>query len=497
MSRNPINLKRRISDVLALVPGPTLAVAIFILILITTASVIAAGYASPWHSLTDSSHLIGNFEFLTVFILGALFGMLFSKVGQSGWPESAGCLWLSARRAGITVGMVGFILLTGFVWLGSALINAEKRDSLIEKLILKDPGGLFAAFMGLVTIIGFAVTLHDLREIRRRITTFPDLISRLNSMLKDLGQNDVLRFLAYTPSLGYIALEDRDFIEFYRAVVGLDANNKPKVDMVCLSKKDLKEWHDLFIGRRTRRKKLDTPGRVTAGGPQKPEEPGRVDQNLADHATLEGEHIVDLIAGEAVHSNDENRVSRLPFEFLPGYYFFVSPDRVLVVAPLQLPFPKGAPKSAQEKHGTVQMLGFETNDRAIIRDFTDLHESYKRLPSSYVAEHIEVIKGDEFPAWCKPSSPHWQAAMDCLLQQYKVASGTVAPHEDNQDETTLFRDYGKYFVKDKLAHTKLEVTFRLSLKEEAPDQLVPSLVSSDQLRQAASNGAGAEGVSNQ
>jgi hypothetical protein len=496
MSRNPINPKRRISNLLAYLPEPTLAVSIFIGILIVTASVIVAGSASPWHSLVDSSHLIRNFKFLLVFILGGLFGMLFSAVGRSGWSESAGGLWLSARRTGLTLGLVGFILLSGFVWWGSAWIDAENKKILMGHLIQHDPGGLFAAFMGLVTIIGFAFTLHDLREMRRRITTFPDLIGRLNKMLKELGDDDVVRFLAYTPSLGYIALEDRDFNEFYQALFKLDANNKPRVDMVCLSKKDLTEWHDLFIGRRTRRKKFDNTGRVTGGGAQKPAKPGSVDKNLANHATLEGEHIVDFIAREAVHSNDQSRVSRLPFEFLPGYYFFVSSERALVVAPLQLPFPKGAPKSAQENRGTVQMLGFETNDRAIIRDLTDLHESYKQLPSSYVAEHIEVIKGDEFPAWCQPSSPHWQAAVDSLLQQYRVASGTVAAAENNEGETTLFLDYGKY-LKDKLADTKMEVTFRLTLKEEAPDHLIPPLVSSNQLRQAASNGAGAEEVSNQ
>src|SRR5450755_4486097 len=104
MRRKPINLKRRVSEVRASVPGPSLAVAIFVGILIVTASVILASDPSPWHSLVDSWHHIGNVEFLMVFIVGGLSGMLLASVAQSGMSESAGCFLPSVRRTGLLLG---------------------------------------------------------------------------------------------------------------------------------------------------------------------------------------------------------------------------------------------------------------------------------------------------------------------------------------------------------------------------------------------------------
>jgi hypothetical protein len=120
----------------------------------------------------------------------------------------------------------------------------------------------------------------------------------------------------------------------------------------------------------------------------------------------------------------------------------------------------------QQSQGTVQMLGFETNDRSVIRDLSDLYDSYKKLPSSYIAEHSEELSADQFEAWCTNSC---ESGIQSLLSQFNIAKGTAPAPAEKKHLRTLHDDYKDYLAKEKLDKTKLEVTFRVSLKEEAPD----------------------------
>jgi hypothetical protein len=444
-------------------PIPTLILAALIVMVLITGSVFL-----DWEASARALSLLGlpkwksAVSFLLVFFAGGIVGILCYGIGQSGWEECASCFWVPIRRAGFLLAIVGLTFLGFLVWLASAWVNSETKHHYLN---LHDPGAIFAAFMGLITNVGFAFTLHDLREMRRRITTFPDLIERLTWMLRKANQdNDIVRFLAYTPALGFIALEDNEFLKFANALHDRGKRPTPPVEMICLSEESLEEWHNLFIGRRTRRKRFDNGSRGQGPTSQRPAKPGEVDPNLAAAATREGEKIVNDILSQTKDQNEHPGVKRLPFEFLPGYYFFLSSDRAIVAAPLQLPFPKGAPKSAQDAHNTVQMLGFETNDRAIIRDLGDLYDSYRKLPSSYIAEHREEIKADKFEKWCASS---FQNVNQLLISQFKVACGAINPPPNDDKLRTLQDDYKDYLAPARLPTTKLEMTFRLSLKEEA------------------------------
>ena len=412
----------------------------------------------------------GLAAFLGVFIGGGFCGLLFSGIGQSGLKESASCFWVSVKDSTILLGTAGCLALALIVW----WVSARSSSPLDHKLYLiqHDPGGIFAAFMGFVTIVGFAFTLHDLREMRRRITTFPDLIDRLSAMLNKVDGDEVVRVLAYTPALGYIALEDSEFKSFYATLVRKKkSNGEPCAEIICLNKRDLKDWHALFIGRRTRRKRFERDDAPAGGSslPQDRVEAGIVSRKLTDAATKKSENIIrDFVVEDDDSEEQQERVKRLPFEFLPGYYFFLSADRAIIVAPLQLPFPKGAPRSTQQSlRGTVQMLGFETNDRAIIRDLRDLYDNYKSLPSSYVAEVRVPIPATKLTAWCQ-SPELCNGAMNELIRQFNVASGAGGQAADmNPEDRTRNQDYSTYFKKD--PNAELEVTFRVALKEEAHD----------------------------
>jgi hypothetical protein len=458
--RGPLS---RFGDALQKPPFPSLSLAVIVIVLLIAISLILdkTGSSEALHPFA----LPTTISFLLVFLAGGASGLLVFGMAQSGWKESASCFWVSVKQTGILLGIIGFALLAFLMWIGSAWLNSKDNHHYLDQ---HDPGAIFAAFMGIVTIVGFAFTLHDLREMRRRITTFPDLVDRLTAMLRKAKEDEVVRFLAYTPALGFIALEDKEFNNFYRAIHALDSKNRPPIDMTCLSQKDLKDWHNLFIGRTTRRKRFEETSGGGGDSARKPAKAGVVDPALANAATKMSERIVRYVAEEIATSDDkEPRIKRLPFEFLPGYYFFVSSDRAIVAAPLQLPFPKGAPKREQQSRGTVQMLGFETNDRAIIRDLADLYESFKELPSSYIAEYTEDMPANSFEDWCKDPS-HCQNAIHALLAEYAVAKGPLT-NGATEDDSRRYQDYGKYLTEDKLGHTKLEVIFRVSLKEEAPE----------------------------
>jgi len=93
--------------------------------------------------------------------------------------------------------------------------------------------------------------------------------------------------------------------------------------------------------------------------------------------------------------NPCSAVKRLPHDFMPGYYFFYNSQRAIVVAPLNLPSPKGSPPTKLQEGGssgpTVHMIGFETNDRGIIRQLAEVYKDYAKLPSDYLAEHSETM----------------------------------------------------------------------------------------------------------
>jgi hypothetical protein len=465
-----------VSRIVRLVSGPfwSLALATLLLATVLTASLVYDRLDNyQLFSNLLPGHLNGAEAFLLVFCSGAFFGMFCSGLARAGWKETASCFWIPITRTWILIPAAAVLALSALLWETSAWVSDD--HSKFKHLLQHDPGGLFAAFMGLVTIVGFAFTLHDLREMRRRITTFPDLIDRLTAMLSTRGSDDV-RFLCYTPALGYIALEDNEFKKFYDAMRGTTAQNMPRLDMICLNKGDLADWHNLFQKRRTRRKRFENPDAGGNMARQKTSIPGLVDTTLAAAATKVSERIVtDLIQELDLVGEKESRLKRLPFEFLPGYYFFVSSNRAIVVAPLQLPFPKGAPRTPQLGKGTVQMLGFETNDRSIIHDLVEFYDSYKTLPSSYIAQCTAIMDAGQVEGWCQnqlkaanSQSPRFassQAAVDEIFRQFRIAAG-LGPDPHLPEEKTLREDYKAYIDPTNLAQTKLEILFRVSLWQE-------------------------------
>lgn len=421
--------------------------------------------------LLAAANLRHHPDALILFFLGVIIGTLGCMVAlQKGFRELTNHLWVPLKEPGFYILVVIALAVAVLFFVLSAELTTPLHPDATGFLgvLQHDPGGLFAIFMGLLTVVGFALTLQSLAEIRRTITSFSDLIFRLNRMLSRAQEGEVVRMLCYTPSLGYIALDDREFSSFSAKLKEPLPNDRPRAEMICLNKQALEDWHRLFVGRRTRRKNVDRVDDHPVGS-SGIKTLGQVSGAVAAAATDRGNGIVKALRDRA--EDPEGAVKRLPLEFMPGYYFFFSEDRAIVVAPLYLPFGKGAPKSIQKGLPPVaDMIGFETNDRGMIGDLRLLYDVYHHLPSTYVAEVREPVKGSDYEQWIR--SDRIKEIMENLLVQFNVARGkTPIGQTTNDDDKERAQYYGEYLRDEKwLPNTKLEVLFRVMLVEEDPDR---------------------------
>ncbi len=422
--------------------------------------------------------------FFLVFFGGSIFGMICTIITTVGIRETTTSLWTPLREVALLGVCAACAALAACIWWTSAWMSPDNEHKWL-RLAQHDPGGLYAAFIGILTVVGLVMTIIPLREMARRVYTFPQLMVRLTKMLREKG-SDTVRFMSYTPALGYMAVDDAHFRRFYEALRRNTGPDSHSVHMTCLNKTGLSDWHDLFIGRPTRRRRFAR----LQGESYRPSNPittpGLVDSSLAKAATDVGEQILESVEHEARfrHLRDEQAnessdepldapVKRLPFEFLPGYYFFVSSKTAIIVAPLQLPFPKGAPKEAQVQLSsrTVQMIGWETNDETVINELQSLYSTYEHLPSTYVAETRDIVTAADLKQWLEPHDavgltggkyPSSTSAIREVTRQFEVASTgrTIKTAEDDQLRT----DYKPHFID--MTKTRLEVTIRVALTQE-------------------------------
>jgi hypothetical protein len=266
-------------------------------------------------------------------------------------------------------------------------------------LIEKNPGGIFALVTGVATVIALFYTWQGLSDIRRSISSFSDLIDRVCVMARDATFEDPLKMLAYTPAIGYLSQPITDWNRFRDALTetreGKEQVSKPIVEIVCLREGDLDVWHKLFVGRKTLA--------------------GKVDLDLATKATAAATHFLAKLSkdGDGNPITEAVRVHRLPWRFMPGFYVFITRQRAIIVTPLFLPFPKGAPKDDQEKLPPVQMIGLETQDRAIIQDAQNIFAYYRDLPNHPLGEAHELVRCDALKTWLTISA-HADATIKTL-----------------------------------------------------------------------------------
>ncbi|NER23677.1 MAG: hypothetical protein F6J96_23835 [Symploca sp. SIO1C2] len=348
----------------------------FLLVLISTW--IAQGFTSPnWATLIEDLH------FYTGLILGTLGGIILTIVviqlanrGSSYWVKP---LVSGLKEWPFLLALcLSIFSLAVCIVLSHAIVGENEISFLnIMKPVYENPGGIFAVLTGLATLYGVGLTLQGLWELRRTISSFSELIDRVERMTQKATDKNPLHILAYTPAIGYLAQPESDWIRFSEALKK-QPTGQPIAKITCLREQDLKIWHRLFVGRRTLK--------------------GEISKLSADEATNAGQGLIDNLTKDNSNREVRKGVRRLPSSFMPGYYLFFTRERAIIVAPLFLPFPKGVP-SMPEQLPTVQMIGLETQDRAIIRDIEQMYYYYSNLPESLLGESTAQLQCEAIKQW--------------------------------------------------------------------------------------------------
>jgi hypothetical protein len=338
---------------------------------------------SPWRKLLTTD--IGWVVFLI--LPGVFLGLAIGEVHHHGWREFREIIkparsWTFLK---IILVVLGAQFLTLLFW---AKFNSKTPEvTLFMKFIYvvtREPGGVFAVFTGLATLLALGLTTHSLMEKQRTIVSFSDLIYRLCIMLESASSDDPFRMVCYTPALGCLALPDKDYEMFLNRLTNKTGNEtKPRAEIICLGPEELKEWHGRFKGRWTPRK---LRGKLTSHF---------VDDDLLEEARKSSDDIIRYLK---LGDGGDSRVKFLPHQFMPGFYFFFTDTRAIVVAPFFLQNPKGVPRVIERDASSVSMIGFETTDMGIVGTLQKMYERYKSFPSQLVGESSELVRAGEIEA---------------------------------------------------------------------------------------------------
>lgn len=236
-------------------------------------------------------------------------------------------------------------------------LSVQEYVACIFRYSFGEAGGLFAAFFGMLSLVGVWMAFVSIIEFRRVITSFYQLHERIVLLIKDTPPDQRVRILAYTPAIGFLALPEEKWTELKTALTSI----RSRLDIVCLDQDELADWHRFFVGRRT----LRDP--IASNQGKSNEYLSAEDTKLATH---ESESLMNDLAVK-------RKSVRKKLEMMPGFYLIFNDQKAIIVTPFFIPFPPGTPPDVQKRYSKVQMFGVETGDRRIIEDVQELFRSYK------------------------------------------------------------------------------------------------------------------------
>ncbi len=210
-----------------------------------------------------------------------------------------------------------------------------------------------------------------------KIKSFADLVNNLYDLLENSASEEVIRFMAYTPALGFLALPDEKWNELRSLIL----SRKNNIRMVCLEEQDLELWHNRFEGRITKR------------------------GVISEEDTKRASEVSEGLISELTRDNT-NTVKRKVIGRLPGYYIFSSSERAIIAAPLFLPLPPGTRQDILGQ--TPQMLGFDTDNPLLVMIINSIYDLYyhkvRKMPMIYIRNE-DIFSGNRDPKEGSQSDP--------------------------------------------------------------------------------------------
>jgi hypothetical protein len=265
--------------------------------------------------------------------------------------------------------------------------------------ILDHHGSFFDWIIGSATVVGIWLTYNTITESQRIIRSFPQLQSRMIDLAKKTpadGSAGDLRFLAYTASIGFLALKEEQWNLVKQCLDPVRDRNQLKV--ICLDDDDLTQWHNQYVGRTTSRK--PSMGGTTLSLKDTLEATRASTDRANDAPTTFPQDLTDL----------KRRCKKRKFEMMPGFYLMFNDRKAIIVCPFFVPHHALAINDPSSTTNTkrVQMFGFETSDLRTIEDVTTLFGYYWKDEHQQL-RHFDSKLGDleSLNARMKEQLDHW------------------------------------------------------------------------------------------
>jgi hypothetical protein len=245
------------------------------------------------------------------------------------------------RIAGLTAEICySLIFAFGTVALLYYLIASWAHASLVR---FAGGGVIFTVVSAIMGFVGTLLALQQILELKHSIVTFTQLQERLINLLAEAkSRNDTILIVAYTilPGAFNVAKELKDALDLSVKAC------KGRVKVVTLHESVHEEWLSLFKGKtNSANRKVITSEYIREFAKQC----NRTLQDLRD---------CDADDGECVFYRN--------WDEMPGYYFFLSSHRAILIAPLNMPRIGVVNGTGDKGILAVDPVGFETTDRKMV-----------------------------------------------------------------------------------------------------------------------------------
>lgn len=390
---------------------------------------------------------------------------------------------------------VGFLLLVWFCG-GQPLDDGTKWD-IPKSLVgfwMNSPGGVFAVLTGIATLIATYLTLHSVFEFRHTITSFPQLVKRAAELIEEAtDQKEEVRIFCYSPLPGAFnsSVGPRLTRRLRDALIRPDS----RISIACLDPSSHLHWIRHF-----------PPYAVSSDG-----DAAKHASNRNDRFAKECECILQVIGGQAYQhdladdsppimktTRGSSTPIRLKWSEMPGYYFFASPKRAIVVVPVKMPR-IGNPSPAGLGVG-VDTLGFETTDDRVIHmlvtefdrycsvefvhgDICDIAKFVDRLASrsrkidAFLWDGISQNGRDVISALLKKNDPEsvilaefeMRAQLNRILRDSKTIDSSLV----DGFERSKMTEFVQGLCEKTPPREKTDVYYRLLLCDAYPEHIAP------------------------
>jgi hypothetical protein len=339
------------------------------------ASVYSASYLLANYNTVQSLFSFGQQPIIigiVLFIIGIVIGMMFflGWKGKGNRQELDGALdiFLNISKGYWITAFIFIIIVVIFVITISYINSTGQSWSEIRRFFLDSPGGFFGLITGFLTALGALVAVQTIIEMKRTITSYPQLLERLAELIQHAKGKQGTRIMCYSPLPGFWQVTSPELKS--TLFDKLNMRNR-RIQIICLNEQDHINW-------------LLNIAQIRSNGNMK--DPRRISPATLLHFQITCKTIIRNLNNNKIE-NFGDRATRLTWDQMPQYYFFVSTHRAIIVTPIRLP--KLDEKSITIDFWKIIADQINENESKCINDSEPInHEDYE---SNFNSKFIEDL----------------------------------------------------------------------------------------------------------